>query len=444
MIRSSEKLFITVVEKREIRRKDLAKQRGKLSTFWIRNGTERKRRLGCREWEDERGSWNMMIRDTGRMEDVHEAHFYHEDPLPTLITSPLNYEKDNLHLNLQPDLHHSNPRLEQLRRNNIPAEISSPDFGFLKLASPDLEKMLLAFQAGGNDSPTGTAHATVDALATSVSGEHRNHSKGFAETLQDLHDHQDIRNAPNIISQLTQGTYVEESATTTDQLYLTTDSSGSITVASMRDKYQSTPLTNAFGAVTTVLGNEKQLNASHVLQQFHANTFLPNSVVPAHQLFTTPPLRQHTTDDNVTAAQLRALAAYNNVLAPNVGFPSQVFKLDAASMFADNSGLQPIDLEVQETVKRERKKQRNRVASSKCRKRKLEKEAVLETTVKDLKTKNVELSTLANALKQQICDLKQKVMDHVTEGCPITSQHVEDPNELLYNEQDWEPLSERT
>ena len=215
-------------------------------------------------------------------------------------------------------------------------------------------------------------------------------------------------------------------------------------MASMRDKYQSTPLTNAFGAVTTVLGNEKQLNASHVLQQFHANTFLPNSVVPAHQLFTTPPLRQHTTDDNVTAAQLRALAAYNNVLAPNVGFPSQVFKLDAASMFADNSGLQPIDLEVQETVKRERKKQRNRVASSKCRKRKLEKEAVLETTVKDLKTKNVELSTLANALKQQICDLKQKVMDHVTEGCPITSQHVEDPNELLYNEQDWEPLSERT
>ena len=376
------------------------------------------------------------------MEDVHEAHFYHEDPLPTLITSPLIYEKDNLHLNLQPDLH-SNPRLEQLRRNNIPSEISSPDFGFLKLASPDLEKMLLAFQAGGNDSPTGTAHATVDAVATSVaSGEHRNHSKGFAETLQDLHDRQDI--APNIISQLTQGTYVEGSATATDQLYLTTDASGSITVASTRDKYQSTPLANAFGAVTTVPGNEKQSNASYVLQQFHANTFSANSVVPAHQLFTTP-LRQHTTDDNNdTAAQLRALAAYNNVLAPNVGYPSQVFKLDAASMFADNSGLQPIDLEVQETAKRERKKQRNRVASSKCRKKKLEKEAVLETTVKELKTRNIELSTLANALKQQICDLKQKVMDHVTEGCPITSQHVEDPNELLYNEQEWDPLSERT
>lgn len=371
------------------------------------------------------------------MEDIQEAHFYHEDSLPTQVTSPLIYEKGALHLNLQPD-NRTNPRLEQLRRNNIPTEISSPDFGFLKLASPDLEKMLLAFQAGGGDSPTGTTHVTVN--PSSAPSEAMDHSKGLAEALQDLHDRQDIRDTQSIIPQLTAGPYVDDTVAATDQLYLTTDASGAITVANTRDKFQDSSLGSTFCSVPGIPGNEKHLNAAYVFQQYPTNTFLPNTA-PA-QIYTTP--LRHPTEEPDTAAQLRALTAYNNVLVPNAAFPSQVFKLDGASMFGDNSGLQPIDLEMQEMVKRERKKQRNRVASSKCRKRKLEKEAVLETTVKDLKAKNIELSALANALKQQICDLKQRVMDHVSEGCPITLQHVEDPSGL-YNESDWSSqLSERT
>ena len=88
-------------------------------------------------------------------------------------------------------------------------------------------------------------------------------------------------------------------------------------------------------------------------------------------------------------------------------------------MFMDNPHLAPINLEIQELIKRERKKLRNRIASSKCRKRKLEREGKLEDRVKDLKEKNIELNAVANALKQQICDLKQRVMDHVGEGCQI-------------------------
>lgn len=377
-----------------------------------------------------------MIRETGTMEDVQEAHFYHEDPLPTQVTSPLIYEKNNLHLNLQSDVHPS-PRLEQIRRNSITTDINSPDFGFLKLASPDLEKMLLAFQAGNSDSPAGTTQMVTH--PSSVSTEHVNHSKGFAEALQDLHDRQDIRETQPIISQLTEGTYVEEGVTTTDQLYLTTDASGAITVASTRDTYQDPSLGTAFCSASTVPANEKQLNATYVLQQYPTNTFLTHTA-PA-QVLTTP--LSHPTEENENATQLRALTAYNNVLAANASFPSQVFKLDNVPMFGDSSELQPIDLEMQEMVKRERKKQRNRLASSKCRKRKLEKEAILETTVKELKARNMELSTLANALKQQICDLKQKVMDHVTEGCPITLGHVEDSSKLC-DEQDWGSLSERT
>ena len=77
----------------------------------------------------------------------------------------------------------------------------------------------------------------------------------------------------------------------------------------------------------------------------------------------------------------------------------------------------PIDLEVQEIVKRERKKLKNRVAASKCRKKKLEREAQLEVRVQHLKEKNIELNALANALRQQAGELKQRIMEHVNAGC---------------------------
>merc|ERR1712156_373788 len=51
----------------------------------------------------------------------------------------------------------------------------------------------------------------------------------------------------------------------------------------------------------------------------------------------------------------------------------------------------PINMESQEKIKLERKRQRNRLAASKCRKRKLERISQLELKVKDLKGENSEL-----------------------------------------------------
>lgn len=81
--------------------------------------------------------------------------------------------------------------------------------------------------------------------------------------------------------------------------------------------------------------------------------------------------------------------------------------------------LSPIDMASQEVIKSERKRQRNRVAASKCRKRKLERISRLEDKVKSLKTQNMELSSNANILRQQVADLKSKVMAHVNSGCQL-------------------------
>ncbi|XP_055918181.1 transcription factor Jra [Eupeodes corollae] len=81
--------------------------------------------------------------------------------------------------------------------------------------------------------------------------------------------------------------------------------------------------------------------------------------------------------------------------------------------------LTPIDLENQEKIKLERKRQRNRVAASKCRKRKLERISKLEEKVKELKGENADLALVLKNLKDHVFQLKQQVIDHINAGCNI-------------------------
>ncbi|KAK6624874.1 hypothetical protein RUM43_014572 [Polyplax serrata] len=86
---------------------------------------------------------------------------------------------------------------------------------------------------------------------------------------------------------------------------------------------------------------------------------------------------------------------------------------------SDSPNLSPIDMENQEIIKLERKRMRNRVAASKCRRRKLERIAKLEEKVKLLKGENNDLSAFVVKLKDQVCQLKGQVLDHVNSGCQI-------------------------
>jgi len=81
--------------------------------------------------------------------------------------------------------------------------------------------------------------------------------------------------------------------------------------------------------------------------------------------------------------------------------------------------IQPINMESQEKIKLERKRMRNRLAASKCRKRKLERISQLEGKVKDLKGENAELYNVVKKLKESVSSLKQEVMEHCQSGCQI-------------------------
>merc|ERR1712002_1117762 len=85
----------------------------------------------------------------------------------------------------------------------------------------------------------------------------------------------------------------------------------------------------------------------------------------------------------------------------------------------NNSGMSPIDMESQEKIKLERKRLRNRLAASKCRKRKLERISQLDERVVQLKTENADLAAVVKKTKSSVAVLKQEVMEHVSSGCEI-------------------------
>uniref|UniRef100_A0A3B1J8I7 Transcription factor JunB n=2 Tax=Astyanax mexicanus TaxID=7994 RepID=A0A3B1J8I7_ASTMX len=99
--------------------------------------------------------------------------------------------------------------------------------------------------------------------------------------------------------------------------------------------------------------------------------------------------------------------------------PQTVPEMHATSSEHSSPPMSPIDLESQERIKAERKRLRNRLAATKCRRRKLERIARLEDRVKVLKSDNAGLSSTASVLREQVAQLKQKVLRHVSSGCQL-------------------------
>ncbi|KAF5288306.1 hypothetical protein FQR65_LT12039 [Abscondita terminalis] len=113
---------------------------------------------------------------------------------------------------------------------------------------------------------------------------------------------------------------------------------------------------------------------------------------------------------------------YTELEQPTLGFLPPLIKEEPQTVPNIHNGsppMSPVDMEAQERIKLERKRQRNRLAASKCRTRKLERISRLEDKVKHLKGENAELATLVNQLKEQVGLLKVEVMEHVQAGCNI-------------------------
>lgn len=310
-----------------------------------------------------------------------EASLYDEEIMPTTSSSQSAiYDKGNLKL----DFSLANTR----RQTSLDgALLTSPDLNLLTLGSPELEKLIMGY-GGMLTTPTPTQ---IFKGAQNVTEQQEMYARGFMEALQKLHDQQEPSGQCTAVNSLNSNALVQGAlnlsfATAAAAAAASGINSTTSTVAS------TTPLLSA--------GTSTISTQALPLSSFSGAT----------QIF--PDFQRPAVSTN-----------YGQPL--NVQIPPQQPRLDNVKLENESQvvpgtpPLPPIDLALQETVKNERKKQRNRVAASKCRKRKLEKEADLEEKVDKLKNINSKLSSEVYELKKQVSQLKLQVMDHVQGGCEI-------------------------
>lgn len=272
--------------------------------------------------------------------------------------------KQNMTLNLADP---SSTLKPHLRSKNADL-LTSPDVGLLKLASPELERLIIQ---SSNGMITTTPTPTQFLCPKNVTDEQEGFAEGFVRALAELHNQNTM---PNVTS-ATQP-----------------------------------PAASGIAPVSSMAGNNGYSTTLHSEPPVYANlnNFNPNAI---------------STAPNYNANNM-GYAPQHHINPP---MPVQHPRLQALKeepqtvpeMPGETPPLSPIDMESQERIKAERKRMRNRIAASKCRKRKLERIARLEEKVKTLKAQNSELASTANMLREQVAQLKQKVMNHVNSGCQL-------------------------
>ncbi|KAM9789618.1 transcription factor JunD-like [Neosynchiropus ocellatus] len=291
----------------------------------------------------------------------------------TAVHTPTVYSrgtmmKKEINLNLSEQTSELKPNPEGL--------LNSPDLGILKLASPDLERLII--QSNG-----GLANPAPQFLFPKSASDEQEFAEGFVKALEDLHKQ----------NQLT-----EAGCVSVDRLEL----------LGSANQVGSAGLQSADLPVYTTLNGyaASPLGGSSISYPSDSAPFPP------------PPPPLSGQQQAAAAAALTRLQAAGMVKDEPQTVPDM-------QSFGDSPPLSPIDMDNQERIKAERKKLRNRIAASKCRKRKLERISRLEDKVKTLKTQNTELASTASVLREQVAQLKQKVMNHVSSGCQLLPNQVQ-------------------
>eukprot|EP00064_Thunnus_orientalis_P017716 superscaffoldBa00003835_g17802 len=251
--------------------------------------------------------------------------------------------------------------------------LTSPDVGLLKLASPELERLIIQ-SCSGLTTPTPTQFL----CPKNITDEQEGFAEGFVRALAELHYQQQI---PPV--------HPDAQTGATSNM-----ASGSAASESGGIPYSCTVRTEPPEYTNLGTFNRAVGSASAPAGERHPPTSYSAAPQPPHSHM----------DHQLAAARLHSLKEEPQTVP---------------EMSGDTPPLSPIDMESQERIKAERKRMRNRVAASKCRKRKLERISRLEDRVKNLKSQNTELVSSANVLRDELALLKQKVMDHVNSGCQL-------------------------
>lgn len=351
---------------------------------------------------------NISNRKTSYFMDI---SFYEDQVMP--VNSPSEdkmYDKTALRLDFNASTARRPKSLFDNVNNN--AILTSPDLNLLKLASPELEKLIM--QNAGGLLTTPTPNGIFKGNLT-VTEEQEKYASGFVLALQKLHQQAQPEASSSVTSTACENLTLSSARTVTTNPVFTASTLVSPSTASLQP-------------VSTTCTNTFPINATSSLTTISTQS-LPLETIPAVQVSSAqaaPGNPQTIIWPNFQSQLQVSLPNIAPLQTFNFGQPissqaplSAVKYEDQGQVVPGTPPLPPIDLDLQEEKKNLRKKQRNRKAASKCRKRKLEKEAQLEMKVKEEKEKNQQLQLLAVNLRKQVCQLKEQVMLHVSAGCRV-------------------------
>lgn len=244
--------------------------------------------------------------------------------------------------------------------------LNSPDLGLLKLASPELERLIIQSNGMVTTTPTSSQF-----LYPKTVTDEQEFAEGFVKALEDLHKQNQLSGAGPTNSSLDLGANIAPVTVQPD-----------LPVYTNLNSYGSGPL-------------ETTVN--------YSTDTVPFPPPPPHHLGAAPQ------QPEISRVPLKE----EPQTVPDV------------QSFGESPPLSPIDIDSQERMKAERKRLRNRIAASKCRMRKLERISRLEDKVKTLKSHNTDLASTASLLREQVAQLKQKVLTHVNSGCQLLPHEVQ-------------------
>ncbi|XP_075999230.1 junB proto-oncogene, AP-1 transcription factor subunit b [Genypterus blacodes] len=316
-----------------------------------------------------------------------EQPFYHDDSFLSAYghsdAAMHDYKllKQNMNLNLTEPYR---TLKSQLRAETDHYQGGHQDVGSLKLASPELERLIIQNSNGVITTPTPGQYF----YNRGITDEQEGFAEGFVKALDELHKINQMP-PPNV-----------------------SIGAGGITTCSPA-------ASSVFGSV---LQPEPPIYTT--LNAYCPNTSLSSaSSYPTATISYLPP-HQHSLHQ--TSAHGGAHQFPHNLPGSGLHHQQRLVALKEEPqtvpdlLSSDCSPpMSPINLDTQERIKAERKRLRNRLAATKCRRRKLERIARLEEKVKVLKNDNAGLSNTATVLRDQVAQLKQKVLTHVSSGCQL-------------------------
>lgn len=280
--------------------------------------------------------------------------------------------------------------------------LSTPDVQMLQLASPELEKFI---NQQGNICTTPTPTQFI--CPKNVTEEQSAFAQGFVEALQSLHEN---GTGPDVLPQNLQAIQqVVDPAVTSiqqDQIPASTTITNLTCPSSTYDPVLTSATTSLPGSTASL-----PVYSSTSYSTSYTASPSPDHINSVHQ----PGWSEVSHHVDAVPVQLHRIKT-EPVSLPEQPQTVPVFHAAASAQCLD---LSPIDMETQERIKSERKRLRNRIAASKCRKRKLERISRLEDKVQELKTQNADLQAAATKLREQVCKLKEGVMEHVKCGCQV-------------------------